>query len=286
MPSLKHIKRRITSVRSTKKITKAMNLVATAKLQKTKARLNVSRAMFNEAARIMQELQGNPRAISSVFAGAGREVNTRAYIVMTSDRGLCGGYNSNIIKAALTHMEQDGKAEKVIGLGGRGISYFTRRGKDILLRYPGILETAFYEDAELIARRLLASYLVGECDEIYVAYTHFTSTISHEPRVAKLLPVDVAGDDVVINPSTEMMYESGPAYFMDKAMLAYLSMFIYGAMIEAVVCEQAARMMSMDSASKNADDIIEDLTLNYNRSRQGIITQEINEIVSGANALK
>jgi len=273
-------------VRSTKKITKAMNLVATAKLQKTKARLNVSRAMFNEAARIMQELQGNPRAISSVFAGAGREVNTRAYIVMTSDRGLCGGYNSNIIKAALTHMEQDGKAEKVIGLGGRGISYFTRRGKDILLRYPGILETAFYEDAELIARRLLASYLVGECDEIYVAYTHFTSTISHEPRVAKLLPVDVAGDDVVINPSTEMMYESGPAYFMDKAMLAYLSMFIYGAMIEAVVCEQAARMMSMDSASKNADDIIEDLTLNYNRSRQGIITQEINEIVSGANALK
>ena len=287
MPSLKHIKRRISSVRSTRQITKAMDLVAAAKLQKMKARLKTSRVLFERSAAAIEELRRCEGAEKSVFASESRKtVAASAYVVMTGERGLCGGYNSNIIKAALNHMEAKDappKNEKIIAMGARGASYFRRRGKNIVMSCPGVIETAFYDDAEVIARKLIAMYKAGEIDEIFVAYTHFESTLSHETRVAKVLPVDVAPWGVA---AAQMQYEPDPSEFLDKAVPVYLSMFLFGAMIEALLCEQAARMTSMNSATKNAEDIIDKLTLTYNRQRQQNITQEINEIVSGANALQ
>ena len=287
MPSMKHIKRRISSVRSTRQITKAMDLVAASKLQKIKARLKASRLMLEQAARIIDEVKTHKGAEGHFFTGRGRAVTSSAYLVMTSNRGLCGGYNLNIVKKALAHMEEGaGKNEKIIALGDRGRSYFKRRGKNILFSDTADAETAFYEDAQALVQKLIELYREGEIDEIYVAYTHFESTLSHQPSVVKILPIDVTPQEEWQDGVVPMRYEPDYSAFLDEAIPHYLNMFIYGAMVEAVACEQAARMMSMDAATKNAEDIIDGLTLMYNRQRQSFITQEINEIVSGANSLR
>lgn len=284
MPSLKHVKRRIQSVRSTKQITKAMDLVAAAKLQKMKTHLDDARLLAENASRVVNEAKSDPAAAASIFSGQKRKVKASAYVVMTGERGLCGSYNTNIIQAAINHMEQNAKNEKIIALGSRGHSFMKRKDKDIMLSLPGVIETAFYEDAEQLGRYLTARYLSGDIDEVFVAYTHFESTFSHKPRVEMLLPVQAAADNAPYTGT--MKFEPNPADFLDAAVPFYISMAVYGAMVESVACEQAARMMSMNGASKNADDIIDTLTLTYNRSRQSMITQEINEIVGGANALR
>ena len=286
---MKHIKRRIASVRSTRQITKAMDLVAASKLQRIKARLNTARIMLEHATRIVEEVKVHEHAAGSIFAGHDRAVvKSSAYLVMTSNRGLCGGYNVNVIKKALAHMD-DGKNEKIIALGGRGRSHFKRLGKNILFSDAGAMETTFYEDAALIGQRLVDLYLKGEVDEVYVTYTHFESTILHEPRVVKILPIDVALEEYEEEWQSgvaEMQYEPDRRSFLDAAVPEFINIFIYGAMVNSVACEQAARMMCMDAATKNAEEIIDDLTLSYNRQRQSFITQEINEIVAGANALR
>ena len=287
MPSMKHIKRRISSVRSTKQITKAMDLVAASKLQKIKQRLGASRLMLEQAARMIDEVKTHKGAQGNVFAGQGRTVKSSAYLVLTSNRGLCGGYNSNIVKAALAHMEEGGgKNEKVIAFGARGLSYLRRRGKNILHSDTSIAEAAHYEDAQAVGRKLIGLYLAGEIDEVYVAYTHFESTLAHQPRVMKILPIELSPQDEWESTVVPMRYEPELASFLAAAVPEYISMLIYGAMVESNACEQAARMMSMNAATQNAEDIIDDLTLMYNRQRQSFITQEINEIVSGASSLR
>ena len=282
MPSMKHIKRRIVSVRNTQQITKAMNLVAASKLQKIRARIMAARSLYSDAARMINGAKAIDGIEASKFSGAERHgIKNSAFIVITSDRGLCGGYNANICKAAMAAM--DGKNEKIIALGARGASYFARRGKNIEGSLAGVIETMFFEDAGHIGYSLVSSYLSGEVDEVYLAYTHFESMLSHVPKVERILPIDSGSGE---EPDEDMQYEPNASAFLDDAVPEYINMFIYGAMVESVACEQAARMTSMDAASKNADDIIDGLTLAYNRQRQGIITQEINEIVSGANALQ
>ncbi|MCL2069260.1 MAG: ATP synthase F1 subunit gamma [Oscillospiraceae bacterium] len=281
MPSMKIIKRRIGSVRSIRQITKAMDLVATSKLGKAKARLASTRPLFGEATRIIETVKNCEGVSENAFA-LGREVQSSAYIVITSDRGLCGGYNTLISREALSSMS--GKNEKVITIGTKGRDYLRRRGKNIVQKYNGVTESSLYAEAEQIAGTIVSAYLSGEFDEVYVAYTHFESTLTHQPRVARILPIEISTE----NPGTGngMEYEPDPNTFLEHAVPMYLSMFIYGAMAESVACEMAARMTSMDAATGNADDIIEKLTLQYNRTRQGVITQEINEIVGGASALQ
>ena len=281
MPSMKHIKRRIMSVRNTQQITKAMNLVSASKLQKIRARITAARSLYSDAARMIDGAKSREGTQASRFSGAERQgIKNSAFIVITSDRGLCGGYNANVCKAALSAME--GKSEMIIALGARGASYLTQRGKNIVGSHAGVIETMFFEDAEDIGYSLVSSYLAGEVDEVFVVYTHFESMLSHVPKVERVLPIEAGSGEF----DEEMQYEPNIAAFLDDAVPEYINMFIYGVMVESVACEQAARMTSMDAASKNADDIIDDLTLAYNRQRQGIITQEINEIVSGANALQ
>ena len=285
MPSLKHVKRRIASVRSTKQITKAMDLVAASKLARTKALLSSARGLYKGADAMITDAASFPEAGGSVYA-AKKPAAEAAYIVIASDRGLCGAYNSSVGKLAIAHMEEHGKQEQVIALGARGASFLSRRGKNVLSGQESA-GTPSYEQARRIARRIIEGYKSGEFGEVYVVYTRFLTTVSHQPEVIKLLPIETAPDNAPLrSPVGEISYDPDPAAFLDDAVPVYLEMMIYGTAVESGVCEQAARMMSMNSATKNAQDIIETLTLSYNRSRQSIITQEINEIVSGANALK
>jgi len=261
-----------------------MNLVAASRLQKTKTQTDNIRPMYNNIKRIIDDIKSCEGIEKVVFAQQ-REVKNAVYILMTSDRGLCGGYNVNVSKEALAHINAHKDVEaSIITIGSKGWEYFKRRGKNILHRYPAASESTAVENAEAIGKIVADMYKSGEADEVYLVYTHFESILSHIPYIVKLLPISAEPDDQAFPGTKE--YEPDIHTFLDSAVPMYLNMYIYGAMMESAVCEQAARMTSMDAASRNATAIIDELTLEYNRNRQGMITQEITEIVSGANALQ
>ncbi|MCL1807882.1 MAG: ATP synthase F1 subunit gamma [Oscillospiraceae bacterium] len=287
MPSMKAIKRRITSVSSTQQIMKAMNLVAASKLQKARQQLNLIRPLYDNIKLVMDGVQSGGEALDSVYFQE-REVKNIAYLIITGDRGLCGGYNINMCKEGRQlihkHVKNHSSHEKIVIVGNKGRDYFKRRGKNVVKQYTCVSESVHYEDAERIGKFLTELYMSGEADEVYVVYTRFATVLSHEPSVIRLLPLgDEEGSGVQHGPMT---YDPDVNTFMDYAVPMYLNTVIYGALAESNVCEWAARMTSMDAAAKNAEEIIDDLRLDYNRKRQGSITQEITEIVSGANAIQ
>ncbi|MCL2222492.1 MAG: ATP synthase F1 subunit gamma [Oscillospiraceae bacterium] len=289
MPSLKAIKKRISSVTNMKKITKAMNLVAASKLQKAKGRLDNVRPMYSDIKDLMERIRAGISDDMDIPFAEEREVKNAAYIVLTSDRGLCGAYNALISKEAFAYVDGQNKKgidEKIIAVGTKGRDYFRRRGKNIILRCEGPSEATSFTDAEALGHKVAEMYKSGEVDEVYIIYTHFESVLSHIPYIEKLLPLRTASSEDFDPGAHTMSYDPDPITFLEHAVPMYLNITIFGAMTESAVCEYASRMTSMDSATKNASDIVDDLTLEFNRKRQGIITQEITEIVSGANALQ
>ena len=283
MPTMKIIKRRIESVNSTKQIMKAMYLVASSKLQKAKTQLDYIRPLFNNIKLVMDGIQAWGEMVNNVFVEK-RPVKSVGYLVITSDRGLCGGYNINIAKEALEHIKASGKEEKIIAVGAKGYEYLRRRRINVVHRYQGITDESVFKDAENIGELMLNMYTHGEVDEVYIVYTGFGSIMAHEPRIVRFLPVETSQETEGYHHL--MTYEPDVNTFMTYAMPMYLNISVYGAMVESAVCEQASRMTSMDAATRNATEIIDDLTLDFNRKRQGLITQGITEIVSGANALQ
>ena len=290
MSSMKIIKKRIYSVNNTKKIMKAMNLVAASKLQKVKPRLNGIRSLYESITEAMNHVRCRIDPEENVPFTEIREVKNIAYIVLTGDRGLCGGYNNNVSKEALSCIESNKDTnEHIIAVGSKGADYFKRRNKNIILRTAGATEATAYIDAEIIANRIVEMYNNNEVDEVYIIYTQFESVLTHIPTVTRLLPIRPDSDTSPADAwsaSISMLYEPDALTFITHAVPMYLSTSIYGAMLESAVCEQAARMTNMDSATRNASEIIDSLTLQFNRMRQSMITQEITEIVSGANAIK
>ena len=281
MPSMKIIRRRLGSVTTTKKIMKAMHMVAAAKLQKDKARLEAARPFCGSVRDVIEELKSCPEAEGHRYFQRRAPVRTTAYLVITSDRGLCGGYNTNVAEAALLHM--DGRNELIVSAGLRGRDYFKQKGKRILEgeNFGGVSETAFYEDALRVSRRLADLYTSGAADEVYVAYTKYLSALTHECRVERLLPLD---RDPKAAPRVDMRYEGGAAAVLEYAAPLCLSAFVYAALLESSACEQAARMMSMDAAVDSATEIGAKLTRMHNRVRQAAITREIGELVGSAEA--
>jgi len=293
MSTMKVIKKRILSVNNTKKIMKAMNLVAASKLQKAKARLDDVSPMYDNIQSVMDKIKAGVNSKMKITFAEVREVKSIAYIILSSDRGLCGGFNTNVSKEALAYIEANkDKQEKIIAVGSKGWDYFRRRGKNIVYRCEGASDATSFTDAEDLGRRVASMYTSGEVDEVYIIYTHFESILAHIPYIVKLLPIrvetvdDSEGDTPDTADPPEMSYDPDPNTFITHAVPMYLNVSIYGAMMESAVCEQACRMTSMDAATRNATEIIDDLTLEFNRKRQGLITQEITEIVSGANALQ
>ena len=266
---------------------KAMDLVAASKLQKARMRLENVLPLYENIKLVMEGIKASVCFGDEVAFAEEREVKCIAYIVLTSDRGLCGGYNVNAAKEAMACIhENKGKKEKIIAIGSKGSEYFRRRGKNVVFKNAGPSEATTFEYAELIGDIVATMYKSGEIDEVYLIYTHFESILTHSPQVEKLLPLRTGASDEGGAGVVEMSYDPDVGTFISYAVPMYLNVTIYGAMMESAVCEYASRMTSMDSATRNATEIIEDLTLEYNRKRQGLITQEITEIVSGANALK
>ena len=280
MPSRKAIKRRTASVKTTRQIVKAMDMVAATKLQKVRKWLYAARPLADESKRMLDQLKRCEQAYDHVFFKE-REGKRTAYALITSDRGLCGSYNSNIGAETLRHMNEGGREEQILAIGLRGKEYFTRRGKRISHWWQDVSETAFYDDAKMISDLLISLFLSGEVDEVYVAYTHFESVLNHEPRIVRILPIGDA-TETPGDYSFGMKYEPDLTTVLDYTVPAYIKAFLYSALLESCACEQAARMISMDAATKNATEIIDDLTRMYNRKRQAYITQEITEIIGGA----
>jgi F-type H+-transporting ATPase subunit gamma len=266
---------------------KAMNLVAASKLQKAKVRLDDIRPMYDDIKKVMENIRSGISDDMNIPFAEARDVKSIAYIVMTSDRGLCGGFNATVSKEAYAYVEAHKDADaKIIAVGSKGCDYFRRRGKEIAHRCAAASEATAFTDAEALGNLVASMYTSGEVDEVYIIYTHFESILVHVPYIEKLLPLKMAASENFDSGAFTMSYDPDIKTFITHAVPMYLNITLFGAMMESAVCEQASRMTSMDSATRNATDIIEALTLDYNRKRQGMITQEITEIVSGANALQ
>jgi len=301
---MRDIKRRIKSVKSTKQITKAMEMVASAKLRKTRKNLEESRpytrAWKQAILGFLGELQGEIHPLVTP-----REtIRKTGYIVIAGNRGLCGGYNTNVVKKAWEHMQEKNES-CVIAVGQKTREYFTSREIEIPREYLNLTEMPDLMDAQDIRRFCLEKYLEEEVDEIYLVYTHFNSTISYKPKVLKLMPLDEEALETCFKTDESLMqeqetvqkateddawelttYEPSAVEVLHRVVPSYLDSMIYGGLLESAVSEQAARRVAMENATNNAEDMIDKLQLQYNRARQAAITQEIAEIVGGAEALK
>ena len=285
MASMKDIKRRKESIQSTGQITKAMKLVATVKLQKARSKAENARPYFNAMYNTVISMLAGSGTINHRFLKAG-DTNKKAVIVVTANRGLAGGYNSNVIR--LLRGDDFTKDNTVIyPVGTKGRDYFNRRGYEIAKDYSEVINDPMYPDAMEIGKEVLRAFEAGEIGEIYLAYTSFKNTVVHEPKLVKLLPVDPADfkSEGETGATALMNYEPEEEEALDIIIPKYMNSLLYGAFMEAVACENGARMTAMDNATSNAEEIIDDLSLMYNRARQGAITQELTEIIAGANAI-
>ncbi|MCT4597570.1 MAG: ATP synthase F1 subunit gamma [Vallitalea sp.] len=289
MASMRDIKRRKNSIQSTQKITKAMKLVATAKLQKAKDKASETRPYFNKMHETIGSILERSNNINHPFLTK-REVKNKGYIIITSNRGLAGGYNANVCKLLMKDAKPDNA--KIIAVGKKGADFLKRNGYSIIKEFNDVVEDPLYNDAMIIGEQLLAMYKEGVIDELYISYTAFNSTINQEPKLLKVLPVDTEefdkkDEDGESEQLSDMMtYEPSPEEVLEQVIPKYINSIIFGALRESVASEHGARMTAMDSATNNANDMIEGLSLEYNRARQASITQELSEIVGGAEALK
>ncbi|MDY2735445.1 ATP synthase F1 subunit gamma [Intestinibacter sp.] len=284
---IKEIKNRINSVQSTQQITKAMELVASSKMRKAKDRALASRPYFNTMYETVKDIATNTRGVRDVFLKQ-REVKNRCYIVIAGDRGLAGGYNSNIFKLTTAHM--DGRQEKVIALGKKSVEFFSKKGYDLLVSQDNV-ENCDYEKTLEIANTAMDLYKKGEVDEVYISYTEFVSPLVQRPKLIKILPLVFEKDDTEVKSKEEgrkarVQYLPSPEAVLSYIIPKYVSGIIYDGVIESFASEQSARRNAMKSASDNADEMLSTLELSYNRARQSSITQEITEIVGGVEALK
>ncbi len=282
----KEIKTRMTSVESTKQITKAMQLVASSKLRKAKERAESSRPYFTTLYNTINEISQSTKGVKNDFL-VQREVKNKCYIVVAGDRGLAGGYNSNVLKSVVNHMA--GKQEKIISIGKKAHEFFDKRGYEIVNSIENV-EHCNYDNALEISNNVMDLYKKGEIDEVYIAYTEFVSPLVQNVKLIKVLPL------VFENKNTESQEKSvrrGRVQYLPSAEAVlgyiipkYISGTIYGGVIESFASEQGARRTAMESATDNADEMLSDLELKYNRARQSAVTQEITEIVGGVEALK
>ncbi len=283
MASMRDIKRRRSSIQGTQQITKAMKLVSTVKLQRAKANAERSKTYFQSMYQTVNSILSRVGHVEHRYLMPGNTAK-KAVIVITSNRGLAGGYNSNVVKLITRNEELNKEDLLIYAIGNKGKDALQRNGYEIKETLPEVIEEPAYADAMQLSERLLKAFAEEEIGEIYLAYTSFKNTVTHEPKLLKLLPVELeeesgqAGD-------TLMNFEPEDVEALDMIIPKYITSLIYGAMMEALASENGARMQAMDNATSNAEEMISDLSLKYNRARQGSITQELTEIIAGAEAI-
>ena len=285
MASMRDIKRRKSSITSTQQITKAMKLVSTVKLQKARAHAEATDPYFNYMYKTVSSMLAKSGNIEHPYLKAGNSPK-KAVVVITTNRGLAGGYNSNIVKL-ITHGDFKKEDLDIYAVGAKGEEALSSKGYNIAESASDMMEDPTYDDAAVLCKKVLAAFADGQVGEIYLAYTHFKNTVTQEAKLIKLLPVEIDADEAVQEDSNILMnFEPNPEEALELIIPKYVTSLFYGALVESFASENGARMQAMDSATSNAEDMISDLTLKYNRARQGSITQELTEIIAGANAIE
>lgn len=282
MASARDLRRRIKSIKSTQQITKAMKMVAAAKLRRAQERVQAARPFAQKLTEALARLVAANSGVSHPLLEV-RETKNIAYVLITADRGLCGGYNANIMRKAhreLANME----AAQVVAIGRKGRDYFRRRGFDIRSEFVGLGEDIPFSSAKEIAQTLMDYYTKGIVDEVYLTFTEFVSALTQKPVSVKLLPIETPKAEEGSS-QVDYIFEPEPEMLLGELLPKYVETNVYRALLEAKASEQGARMTAMGSATDNANELIDKLTLSLNRARQAAITKEISEIVGGANAL-
>lgn len=278
---LLEIKKRIKSVENTKKITNAMGLVATSKLRKSRKELLVNNKFIESTEPIVRNLATTASEDGSNIYFDGNKSENKLYVVMTSDSGLCGGFNGNVVSYLQTLIGNKKGNTKIIVVGNRGIGYIRRAQLDTVGEYVDISDLPTVREAKVIFDKALQMYIDGEVSEVNIVYSDFISPVKQITKVDKILPIEKFEGKVkknLVEPNLELVLED--------ALSIYLKGKIRGILLSSKCSEQSSRMTAMDGATKNANDLLSDLKLKFNRIRQGAITQEISEIVGGAAAQK
>jgi len=294
MPSLKTIRKRISSTKATQKITKAMKMVAGARLTRAQQRIVAMRPYALKTAEVLQSVAGSMSGESESTEEthpllARRPEKTALFLVLTSDRGLCGAFNTNINKAterAWREKEAAGGAVRFATVGRKGREYLQRRRADVMQDFIGIYEGLDLEKARTVAGWLVQRFEKGEVDAIYIVYNEFKSAITQKVSVEKLLPLDEAPAPKEGVGTTEFLFEPNQRALLERLVPMYVEISVLRSLLESQASEFGARMTAMDAATRNAKDMIGRLTLVYNRVRQAAITKELMEIIGGAEALK
>ena len=278
---LLEIKKRIKSVENTKKITNAMGLVATSKFRKSRKELLVNNKFIESTEPIVRNLATTASEDGANIYFDGNKSENKLYVVMTSDSGLCGGFNGNVVSYLETLIGDKKNNAKIIVVGSRGIGYVRRAQLDTVGEYVDISDLPTVREAKVIFDKALQMYINEEVSEVNIVYSNFVSPVKQEPKVDRILPIEkLEGkiDKSLIEPNLEIVLED--------ALNIYLKGKIRSILLSSKCSEQSSRMTAMDGATKNANDLLSDLKLKFNRIRQGAITQEISEIVGGAAAQK
>jgi F-type H+-transporting ATPase subunit gamma len=282
MPSLKALRKRVATVRSTQKITKAMKMVAAARLRRAHEAAERARPYAAKLAETFAIVVAGIEPEAHPLL-ARREERRIDLLVLTSDRGLCGGYNANLLRTAEGFVRKQGSEAALAVVGRKGVEYFRRRGAKIVQQHVGVAGTPVSELTRELAAAVMQRFVEGDTDAVYLAYSRFRSAISQIPTVVPLLPISLPTGDA---PPVDYIFEPGRAALLDMLLPRYVQAVVTQALLEAVASEHGARMTAMDNATTNASDMIGRLTLVMNRVRQAAITKELMEIISGAEALK
>jgi F-type H+-transporting ATPase subunit gamma len=282
----KEIRTKITSIKNTQKITSAMEMVAASKMRKTQVKMLATRPYAEKIAQIIHHLaHANPEYQHPYLID--REIKCIGVIIITSDRGLCGGLNSNLFRKAIVQMKQWERENLGIDLctiGSKGAGFFSTINANIIGQVAKLGDTPHLEDIIGVIKLMLDAYDEGKIDALYVMYNKFVNTMTQQPTIENLLPVQ-AEEISELKGGWDYIYEPDAQEVLDNLLIRYIESIVYQGMVENNACEQAARMVAMKSASDNAGELIDELQLVYNKARQAAITQEISEIVGGAAAV-
>ena len=296
MPSLLDIRRRIRAVKSTQQITKAMKMVAASKLRRAQDRIQQARPFATQMLRVLNSLAGrvDPAAHPLLDERTTPRAGGRSLLfVITADRGLCGSFNANVIKAAGNFLIEHQNRPVVLGLiGRRGRDYFAKRGFEVLYEKINLFAKLSLADAREIAQRAIEAFTTGEVDAVYLAYNAFRSVLAQRVVIEQLLPIpretftaEASAGGSAAAPATEYLYEPAPQQLFTTLLPTHVDVQVYRALLESNAAFYAAQMTAMDAATRNSGEMIESLTLYMNKVRQAAITREIIEVVSGAQAL-
>ncbi len=284
--NMRDIKRRIKSVNGMEHITNAMKLVSAAKLRRAKNTFERTREYLHYITESIEEIFNNTNEVPTRYLKGSREIKKTCYIVMTSSRGLCGSYNSNVIKEAARQVAHCKEDPIIVAVGNKGKEYFKKRDFKIYSEYLLPPETISFMETGQISKPIIEMYDSGEIDEVVMIYTSFVSTLEQAVKSVTLLPFEIQKDPDVPKLDKLVEYEPSVEQVFNYLVPKYVEIMVYGAIVESATCEHAARRMAMESATDNAREMIAELNLFYNRTRQAAITNEISEIVGGADALK